>query len=66
MTNGGNLALNISVVNMTGPDVAQFRFTGSNTVANCADRASGRQLHHECCIRAANNGAIQRDHRIHG
>jgi len=34
VTNGGNLALNISVVNMTGPDVAQFRFTGSNTCTN--------------------------------
>jgi hypothetical protein len=34
VTNGGNLALNISLLNMTGPDVAQFRFSGSNTCAN--------------------------------
>jgi Abnormal spindle-like microcephaly-assoc'd, ASPM-SPD-2-Hydin len=34
ITNGGNLALNISALNMNGPDVAQFRFTGSNTCAN--------------------------------
>ncbi len=34
ITNGGNLALNISLLNMTGPDVAQFRFSGSNTCVN--------------------------------
>ena len=34
ITNGGNLALNISLVNMTGQDVAQFRFTGSNSCTN--------------------------------
>jgi hypothetical protein len=31
LTNSGNLALYISEVNITGPDVAQFRFNGNNT-----------------------------------
>jgi Abnormal spindle-like microcephaly-assoc'd, ASPM-SPD-2-Hydin len=34
LTNGGNLALAISEVNVTGPDVAQFRFSGNNTCVN--------------------------------
>lgn len=34
ITNGGNLQLAISLVNITGPDVAQFRFTDSNTCVN--------------------------------
>jgi hypothetical protein len=34
LTNGGNLGLNISLLNITGPDVAQFRFAGSNTCVN--------------------------------